>query len=53
MVLYFPGVEMPKSCGECRCSGTDVCREWMNISKQSAFLEQWPAFMEKWNGKDV
>ena len=24
-------MEMPKSCGACRCSGTDVCNEWINL----------------------
>ena len=33
MGLYFPKAEMPNSCGECRCSGTDVCREWMTLDR--------------------
>lgn len=24
MGVYIPDMEMPKCCGECRCSGTDV-----------------------------
>ena len=24
-------MDMPKSCGSCRMSGTDVCNEWTNL----------------------
>ena len=24
-------MDMPKSCGSCRTSGTDVCNEWTNL----------------------
>ena len=29
MSLIIEGAEMPKSCGGCRASGTDVCKVWM------------------------
>ena len=25
-------MDMTKSCGECKCSGTGICREWMKMS---------------------
>lgn len=25
--------DMPSSCGTCRCSGTDVCREWLKVDR--------------------
>lgn len=29
MSVIFIGMDMPKCCASCRCSGTDVCRKWM------------------------
>ena len=33
MILYFPDKEAPSCCGECCCSGTDVCRQWMTVKR--------------------
>lgn len=27
-------MDMPRSCGMCKCSGTGVCREWMKVDSR-------------------
>lgn len=34
MGVFLPDVDIPRCCGECRCSGTDVCREWMAMDRR-------------------
>ena len=31
MSVILAEMDMPKSCGGCRMSGTDVCNEWFNL----------------------
>ena len=36
MSLIIEGAVMPKSCGGCKASGTDVCKVWMKSKDLSA-----------------
>ena len=40
--ILIKGMEMPKSCGECRASGTDVCRKWMGKKNLKVRSEDCP-----------
>ena len=31
-MVAIKDMEMPKSCGECNCSGTGVCKEWVYLN---------------------
>ena len=31
--IYIPNVEIPSSCGECKLSGTGICKHWLTMKK--------------------